>query len=89
MTRPQKLEDTAFWPSTQLAELIRTKQVKSVELAEMYLDRLKRYSPKLACVILTEDVAMRQARDADREIADANYRGPRHGFQGRQRPVRG
>jgi len=49
VTRPQKLEDTAFWSVTQLAELIRTKQVKSVELAEMYLDRLKRYSPKLAC----------------------------------------
>jgi Asp-tRNA(Asn)/Glu-tRNA(Gln) amidotransferase A subunit family amidase len=81
VARPQNLEDVAFWPVTQLAELIRTKQAKSVELTEMYLDRLKRYNPKLACAVtLTEDLAMRQARDADREIASGNYRGPLHGI---------
>ena len=81
VTRPQHLDDAAFWPVTELAELIRTKQVKSVELAEMYLGRLKRYNPTLACAVtLTEDLAMRQARDADREIAAGNYRGPLHGI---------
>jgi Asp-tRNA(Asn)/Glu-tRNA(Gln) amidotransferase A subunit family amidase len=81
IARPQNIEDAAFWPVTQLAELIRTKQVKSVELTEMYLARLKRYNPRLTCVVtLTEDLAMRQARDADREIAAGNYRGPLHGI---------
>src|SRR5579859_721788 len=81
VTRPQNIEDAAFLPVTQLAELIRTKQVKSVELTEMYLGRLKRYNPKLACAVtLTEDLAMRQARDADREIAAGNHRGPLHGI---------
>jgi Asp-tRNA(Asn)/Glu-tRNA(Gln) amidotransferase A subunit family amidase len=81
VTRPQNLEDAAFWPVTQLAELIRTKQVKSVELTEMYLGRLKRYNPKLACAVtLTEELALRQARAADREIASAHYRGPLHGI---------
>jgi len=77
----QNFEDMAFWPVTQLAELIRSRQVKSVELTEMYLGRLKRYNPKLTCVVtLTEDLALRQARDADREIAAGNYRGPLHGI---------
>src|SRR5882757_3593593 len=30
--RPTNLEDAAFWPITQLAQLIRTRQVTSVEL---------------------------------------------------------
>lgn len=81
VTRPRNLEDVAFWQVTQLAELIRTKQVSSVELTEMYLARIKRYNPKLLCVVtVTEVLALRQARDADREIAAGRYRGPLHGI---------
>jgi Asp-tRNA(Asn)/Glu-tRNA(Gln) amidotransferase A subunit family amidase len=79
--RPANLEEGAFWPATQLAELIRTKQVSSVELTEMYLSRLKRYNSKLFCAVtITEELAMRQAREADREIAAGRYRGPLHGI---------
>ena len=79
--RPKTLEDLAFWPVTQLAELIRTRQVKSIELTEMYLERIKRYNPKLTCVVtITEELAKRQASDADREIAAGRYRGPLHGI---------
>jgi Asp-tRNA(Asn)/Glu-tRNA(Gln) amidotransferase A subunit family amidase len=81
VTRPKNLEDAAFWPVTQLAELVRTRQVKSIELTEMYLDRIKRYNPKLTCVVtITEELAKRQASDADREIAAGRYRGPLHGI---------
>jgi Asp-tRNA(Asn)/Glu-tRNA(Gln) amidotransferase A subunit family amidase len=81
VTRPSNLEDAAYWPVTQLAELIRTKQVKSVELTEMYLARMKRLNEKLLCAItITEDLAMRQARQADQEIAAGHYRGPLHGI---------
>ena len=79
--RPSNLEDAAYWPVTQLAELIRTKQVKSVELTEMYLARMKRLNPKLLCAVtITEDLGMRQARQADQEIAAGHYRGPLHGI---------
>jgi Asp-tRNA(Asn)/Glu-tRNA(Gln) amidotransferase A subunit family amidase len=79
--RPRNLEDVAFWQVTELAELLRTRQVTSVELTEMYLTRIKRYNPKLLCVVtLTEDLAMRQAREADSEIAAGRYRGPLHGI---------
>jgi Asp-tRNA(Asn)/Glu-tRNA(Gln) amidotransferase A subunit family amidase len=47
----------------------------------MYLARLKRYGPKLECIItLTESLAIRQARLADKEIAAGKYRGPLHGI---------
>jgi Asp-tRNA(Asn)/Glu-tRNA(Gln) amidotransferase A subunit family amidase len=79
--RPQNLEAVAFWPVTQLAELLRTKQATSVELTQMYLERLKRHNPKLLCAVtITEDLALRQAREADREIGAGRYRGPLHGI---------
>jgi Asp-tRNA(Asn)/Glu-tRNA(Gln) amidotransferase A subunit family amidase len=75
------VEDLAFATTTQLAELVRTKQVSSVELTKMYLDRLKRHGDKLLCVVtLTEDLAMKQAEAADREIKQGKYRGPLHGI---------
>lgn len=81
VSRPQNLEDVAFWTVTQLAELIRSRQVTSVELTEMYLNRLKKYGPTLQCVItLTEDLAMKQARKADADIRSGNYKGPLHGI---------
>ncbi len=81
VTRPRNLEEAAFWPATHLAELIRTKQVTSVELTEMYLARMKRYNPKLLCAVtITEELGLKQAREADREIAAGKYRGPLHGI---------
>ncbi|HET6349652.1 MAG TPA: amidase [Candidatus Krumholzibacteria bacterium] len=79
--RPANLEDVAFWSVRDLAELIRTRQVTSTELTQMYLDRLKRYGPKLECVIsLTEDRALASAKRADEEIAKGHYRGILHGI---------
>ena len=79
--RPENLEDVAFWPITKLAELIRTQKVSSVELTNMYLDRLRKYGPVLECVItLTDDLALQQAERADEEIAAGNYKGLLHGI---------
>ena len=47
----------------------------------MYLARLKRYGPKLNCTVtLTEELALAQAAEADREIKQGKYRGPLHGI---------
>ncbi len=79
--RPANLEDIAFWPVTDLSQLIESRQVSSEELTHMYLDRIKRHDPVLHCVItLTEELAIEQAAQADREIAAGNYRGPLHGI---------
>ncbi len=81
VTRPADLEEAAFYPVTQLAELIRSRQVTSLELTEMYLARLRRYDPLLQCVATyTDELAIRQAKRADDEIARGRYRGPLHGI---------
>ena len=77
----KNIEDLAFSPVTELAPLLRAKKVSSTDLTKMYLARLKRYSPKLLNVItLTEDLALQQAADADKEIRAGKYRGPLHGI---------
>ena len=79
--RPANIEDVAFWSVTQLSQLVRTKQVTSVELTEMYLDRLHRFNPTLNFVVtFLDDLALEQARQADAEIAAGRYRGPLHGI---------
>jgi len=81
VTRPQNLEAAAFWPVTQLAELLRTRQATSLDITQMYLARIKRYNSKLLCVVtITEDLALQQAREADQEISAGRYRGPLHGI---------
>lgn len=78
---PDNIEELAFYSVRELGELLRTRQISSVELTQMYLERLKKYDPQLHCVItLTEDLALAQARRADEEIAVGNYRGPLHGI---------
>jgi Asp-tRNA(Asn)/Glu-tRNA(Gln) amidotransferase A subunit family amidase len=78
---PADLEELAFWPVTRLSRLVESRRVTSLDLTRMYLDRLKRYGPKLECVItLTEELAFEQARRADDEIAGGEYRGPLHGI---------
>ena len=75
------VDDLAFASVPQLAELIRTRKVSSVELTKMYLSRLKKYGPKLLCVVtLTEDLAMKQAQVADDDLKRGKYRGPLHGI---------
>lgn len=75
------IEDLAFATVPQLAELIRTRKVSPVELTKMYLARLKRFGPKLNCVVtLTEELALNQAAAAEQEIKRGNYRGPLHGI---------
>ncbi|MCP5052024.1 MAG: amidase [bacterium] len=81
LTVPDNLEDLAFAPVTVLSRLIRSRRITSVALTKMYIKRLKRYDPVLKCVItLTEELALKQAARADREIAEGKYRGPLHGI---------
>jgi Asp-tRNA(Asn)/Glu-tRNA(Gln) amidotransferase A subunit family amidase len=79
--KPAKLEDVAFWRVVDLAPLVRSRAVSSVDLTRMYIERMKKYSPNLLCLItLTEDLALTQAAAADKEIRGGRYRGPLHGI---------
>jgi len=79
--RPDDDETLAFLPVTELSALLRSGQVTSRELTELYLGRLKRYNPLLNCVVTyTEELAFEQACRADQELAAGRYRGPLHGI---------
>lgn len=81
VTVPRNRDELAFYTVGQLGELIRTKQISSVELTKFFLNRLKTYDPKLHCVItLTEELALSQAKRADDELKAGKYRGPLHGI---------
>jgi Asp-tRNA(Asn)/Glu-tRNA(Gln) amidotransferase A subunit family amidase len=74
-------EQIAFLPVTALATLIESRRITSTELTTIYIDRLKQYGDKLKCVVtLTEDLAIKQAAQADAEIKAGKYRGPLHGI---------
>jgi Asp-tRNA(Asn)/Glu-tRNA(Gln) amidotransferase A subunit family amidase len=78
---PADLNALAYAPLTTLAELLRRREVTSVQLTTMYLDRLERLNAQLHCVTtLLRDRALTQARAADAEIAAGRYRGPLHGI---------
>lgn len=78
---PANRNDLAFYSITQLASLIKNKKITSVELTKFFIDRLKKYGDTLHCVIsLTEDIALTEAAEADKQIAAGEYRGLLHGI---------
>jgi Asp-tRNA(Asn)/Glu-tRNA(Gln) amidotransferase A subunit family amidase len=81
VTLPSNRDDLAWYSVRELAELIKSKQISSLELTRFFLDRLKKYDPTLHCVItLTEALAIEQAQRADAEIKAGKYRGLLHGI---------
>ncbi len=78
---PKNFDELAFYPLTHLSALIKERKITSLQLTKLYLERLKKYGPKLECVItLTEELAIEQAKKADEEIARGIWRGPLHGI---------
>ncbi len=70
-----------FASIAQLAKGLRQKRWSSQQLTSLYLDRLAKYDPVLRCVVQrTEDLAMQQAKRADRELQEGRDRGPLHGI---------
>lgn len=77
MTLP---EDVLYLSVRELGEGLRARRFSPVELAESYLERLERLGPALgALVTTTRERALREARQAEREIVAGRWRGPLHG----------
>lgn len=71
----------AYAPVTYLSHWVRTQQLSSLQLTEIYLERIARISPRLYCYItVTADVARTQAQAMDAELKAGKYRGPLHGI---------
>ncbi len=68
-------------PLRQLAVRIESRKISPVELTESFLARSEKYGPRYnAYATLMRERALRQAREAEREIASGKYRGPLHGI---------
>ncbi|MBE1485358.1 amidase [Plantactinospora soyae] len=65
--------------ATGLAELIRTREVSSVEVVQAHLDRIKAVNPKINAVVTLVDGALDAARAADESLAAGAEVGPLHG----------
>ncbi len=78
---PENKNDLAFYSIPELASLIKNKKITSLELTQFYINRLKEFGDTLECVItITEDLALKQAKKADEEIEQGNYKGLLHGI---------
>jgi Asp-tRNA(Asn)/Glu-tRNA(Gln) amidotransferase A subunit family amidase len=78
---PKNKNELAFYSILKLASLIKNKKITSVELTQFFIDRLKKFNDSMHFVVsFTEDNAMQEARQADKEIAAGKYRGPLHGI---------
>lgn len=81
MELPANINDLAFYSIPQLASLIINKKISSVDLTKFFITRLKKWGDTLQCVItMTEDLALQQAAQADKELSEGYYRGPLHGI---------
>ena len=64
----------------EAAELLKTKQISPVELTQAHLVRISQLDQRLNTFItLTPELALQQARQAEAEILQGNYRGMLHG----------
>jgi aspartyl-tRNA(Asn)/glutamyl-tRNA(Gln) amidotransferase subunit A len=74
-------ESVLYESVSELAKRIESKQLSPVELTESYLARSEKLGPKLnGYARLTPDLALEQARAAEKEIQRGHYRGPLHGI---------
>ncbi|HEV7902624.1 MAG TPA: amidase [Pyrinomonadaceae bacterium] len=76
------LTDDTFYSSIgELAAQIRARKLSPVELTEGYLARLERFGARLGAVAhIMRESALREARQAEREIRAGRYKGLLHGI---------
>jgi aspartyl-tRNA(Asn)/glutamyl-tRNA(Gln) amidotransferase subunit A len=74
----EQLQDLTI---STLSPRIKTKELSPVEVTRLFLERIERLNPAInAYVTLTPERALADARAAENEIRDGNYRGPLHGI---------
>lgn len=78
-TRPD-LEGLHYASLTEVADLLRQREISAVDLTQLMLERIDRVDPELrSYATVMADQALGDARQADAEIRGGNYRGPLHG----------
>src|SRR5258708_35426939 len=75
------VEDISLLPLKELAKPIESKKLSPVEVTQHFLGRSEKLGPRFnAYARLTPEIAMEQARAAEKEIRRGHYRGPLHGI---------
>src|SRR5581483_8986297 len=65
----------------EAAELLRQKKISSVELTQAHLDRIREVEPKVkAFTLVTDDLALQQAKEADKRFASGENLSPLTGI---------
>lgn len=81
ITLPATDEEIAFLSIPKLASLIKARKITSERLTNIYLERIEKHDGQLQSVItVTKELALKQARKADKEIAAGKYKGILHGI---------
>src|SRR5260370_36204841 len=74
-------EELFYLAVSELAKRIESKKLSPVDLTQAFLDRSEKLGPRFnAYARLTPDIALEQARAAEKEIQHGHYRGPLHGI---------
>src|SRR5207253_1306267 len=74
-------EEIFFLSISELSKRIESKKLSPVELTELYLDRSQKFGPRFnAYATLTPEIALEQAKAAERDIQRGHYRGSLHGI---------
>jgi aspartyl-tRNA(Asn)/glutamyl-tRNA(Gln) amidotransferase subunit A len=74
-------DELAFLTLAEAGRLLRSRKISPVELTEAALGRIERLNPRLnAYLLVIAEQALGSARQAEREIAGGEYRGPLHGI---------
>jgi aspartyl-tRNA(Asn)/glutamyl-tRNA(Gln) amidotransferase subunit A len=75
------MENNSDLTIARLAPLIRNRKVSPVELTKFFLKRIEQLQPSInAYITVTPEIALNQARRAEREIMKGHYRGILHGI---------
>jgi amidase len=73
--------DLSFLPVSQIATLLRSGEITSVELVEAQLERIEQFNPSLnAIVTLNTDQARLRANEVDQAAKRGEWWGPLHGI---------
>lgn len=74
-------EQRLFLSVVEMGKALRAKKISSVELTRAYISRLQQRGKELNAVAeMTEELALRQAEEADRLLARGQTKGPLHGI---------
>src|ERR1700686_761862 len=74
-------DEIVYLSVSELAKRIESKKLSPVDLTQAYLDRSQKLGPRFnAYARLTPEIALEQAKAAEKEIQRGHYRGPLHGI---------